>query len=687
MNSSNRDQDHIQPLDFTPLEQQTHSARLRLKPLAVIISLALLASALILAFLLSARSVVIQVAPQTAQLSIDGGFSFALADHYLIRPGDYLLSAEAEGYQPLRQAFRVGPEDHQLLQLSMQKLPGHLALTTVPAQAEVIVDGNAAGTTPLTLSDLPPGTHTLQIEAPRYLPKTSEVVIEGLGKTESLDVELDPAWGQVQLSSTPAGAEVSIGGEVRGTTPLTSELLASGEAVSVVLKGFKPWQQSLRVGIGETLVVPDIQLQPADGTLQLSSTPSGAKVTVNGQYRGTTPLEVELQPDQSHQLALFYNGYQTARRSLTLAAGEQQDIEISLKANLGEVRVLATPDDAVVWIDGVQRGTQGQTFKLSARPHRIELRKPGYASITRTVTPQPGLDQVVRVNLLTEQQARWASVPETITSAAGQTLLLFRPNDSFTMGAPRRESGRRANEVRREVELTRPFYLASHEVTNRQFKQFARQHSSSHAGGITLDQPNQPVVRVSWEQAARYCNWLSEKDNLTPFYVEKNGKVKDINAAANGYRLPTEAEWAWAARAVNGGEKRFAWGQQFPPADNAGNFADTSASASRLVAEIIKGYHDGFSVSAPVGSFRPNHRQLYDLEGNVAEWVNDYYGIELGLRAGPEKDPTGPEKGELRVIRGASWRHGNITELRLSYRDYGLEARDDLGFRVARYVE
>ena len=71
----------------------------------------------------------------------------------------------------------------------------------------------------------------------------------------------------------------------------------------------------------------------------------------------------------------------------------------------------------------------------------------------------------------------------------------------------------------------------------------------------------------------------------------------------------------------------------------------------------------------------------------MAEWVNDYYGIEFNLSMTADKDPSGPEKGEFRVIRGASWRHSSITELRLSFRDYGIDPRDDVGFRIARYVE
>ena len=675
----------IEPVTFVPLGETAASRRFTIKPLTAIIAAALLVSGLILGFLFTAKSVVVQVDPNNATLSISGGITFKLADHYLIRPGDYQINAMADGYLPYQQAFSVSSDKHQLLELTMTKKPGHLALTSTPANAEVLVNGEPAGTTPLTVRDLPPGDHQLIIQAPRHSPAKDTVTIIGLDRTQSLAVTLEPAWGQVELSSEPSGAEVIVDGASRGHTPLTTEVLAEGEDVRVELEGFKTWQKTLRVGVGETLTLPEIIFEPADATVSVTSSPSGATVTVNGDYRGITPLDLDLPPDRTHQLSFFANGYVTSKQALTLSAGEKKQLSITLNASVGKIRVAATPADATVWIDGVAKGKPGQTFSLPARPHRIEIRKPGYATATRTITPKPGLDQLVQVTLLTEQAAKWANTPTHITSTAGQSLKLFRPEGTVTMGAPRRETGRRANEVLREVQLTRPFYLATKEVTNQQFKQFSRQHSSSHARGTTLDQPEQPVVNVSWDQAARYCNWLSARENLTPFYTESGGKITGSNPTANGYRLPTEAEWAWAARATSGEAKRFGWGQQFPPGDGAGNFADSSAS--RMVDQVLTGYNDGFAVSAPVGSFSPNHRGLYDLEGNVAEWVNDYYGIEFSLGTGAEKDPTGPASGEFRVIRGASWRHGNIIQLRLSYRDYGVDGRDDLGFRVARNVE
>ena len=136
-----------------------------------------------------------------------------------------------------------------------------------------------------------------------------------------------------------------------------------------------------------------------------------------------------------------------------------------------------------------------------------------------------------------------------------------------------------------------------------------------------------------------------------------------------------------------GGKKanRFAWGDKWPPPSGVGNLADVSAR--ELVPSILPGYDDGFASSAPVGKFKPNALGLYDAAGNVAEWVHDYYTVPTPGMTTPVIDPVGPDRGNSHVVRGSSWRHAGITELRQSYRGYSAEPRPDIGFRIARYAD
>ena len=124
--------------------------------------------------------------------------------------------------------------------------------------------------------------------------------------------------------------------------------------------------------------------------------------------------------------------------------------------------------------------------------------------------------------LLTEEEARKAAIKPEITSSVGQTLVLIDPQVSpvneFTMGAQTR-CRRGANEVERPVRLTRAFYMATTEVTNAQFRQFTQNHESGQAGGKSLNREHQPAVQLSWQQAASFCNWLSAREGLPPFYT------------------------------------------------------------------------------------------------------------------------------------------------------------------------
>jgi formylglycine-generating enzyme required for sulfatase activity len=677
--------DPIVPIDFTPHSEQSKNFSYRFKWLHLVVATFLLVSVTAAWFVLTARSVFVEVNPITAQISIDNGTSIKLGQRYLMRTGSYQITLRNEGYHDTVTRLLVSEEQSQTHPFEMRKLPGIVSFDSADlVDARVRIDGVDIGQTPLLNVEVEPGEHQLSIVKDRYLDYGDTITIEGRSVEQSFSASLEQAWATVSLSTTPSGADVLVDGEIIGSTPLNAEIIQGQRDLVLKLAGHKAWQEDYDILAGEDFSVPLVELEPADGLLFIQSNPSAASVTIGGEFKGLTPLEVALAPGENHELTFFKNGYNSNSLSIQTQANEERDITIALEPILMTVSVMAQPEDAELYVDGQFRGAANQTIELMAASQQIEIRKAGFIPYSTEFTSRPGLEQVISVSLKSLEQARLEQIKPVIVSAAGQTLKLFYPG-AFTMGASRREAGRRPNENLRDIKLERPFYLGVQEVTNAQYRLFNEEHSSGTLQGLTLDNEAQPVVRITWAQAALFCNWLSDQESLPHFYDVAGEDVVGFNPDSTGYRLPTEAEWAWAARTDGSGNQlKYSWGSDLPPAENSGNFADVTARS--YLGQVLFDYDDGYLATSPVASFEANQYELYDMAGNVSEWVHDFYGA-VGSVGGVEVDPLGPTEGQFHAIRGSSWAHGSVTELRLSFRDFGEEVRDDVGFRVARYLE
>jgi formylglycine-generating enzyme required for sulfatase activity len=638
--------------------------------------------------LFSAKSVQFEIdPPEPDAFDIDGGwFRLPIGDRTLLRKGDYTVNVQKRGYFDVKQTFVVGDEPSMTLELAMRKKPGRLYVQIEPpVDAVVTVNDSQVGKAPFGPVELEPGEHSVEVESERYLPFKGVVSIPGLDLDEIFSVQLVPRWAEVTIESEPPGARILAGDEEVGVTPATVQLLEGSHEVTLAKDGYAAWDGTVVAEPNIAQKLPLIALQPADARLIVNTIPRGANVTVNGRYRGQSPITLSLTPDVDYEIGLSKAGYGVTKRNLRMESNASESITVDLSARLGTVTVEVQPEDATVYVDGRPRGRGKTTVRLSSTPHAIEVRRPGYATWKRTVTPRPGYPQTLRASLRSEEAIAAEKIAKTLKSPAGQTLRRVEPA-TFTMGASRAEVGRRANEVIVPVTITRPFLIGVHEVTNKEFAEFRANHDSGSSVHVSLAADNNPVANVTWEDAIQYCNWLSQREGRTPAYRHEFGKWVPVYPLTDGYRLPTEAEWTLAVRYAGQQQpSKFPWGKAWPPPKDSGNFADRSSI--ELVPTILPAYDDGFPSTAPVGSFKPNALGIYDGGGNVAEWVNDYYTVPTPGITTPVADPTGPDRGTSHVIRGSSWRHAGQTELRLSFRDFGTDARPDVGFRVARFAD
>ncbi len=667
----------FQPSNEQPPEKQGLSGR------SWLILLLGAIAAVVLVFLFTARSVNFKFAPQNADFKLDGILQFELGGTYLVFPGSYRLRASAKGYQSIDQVIEIVGERNQFLEFELPELPGRINLSSNPQGAEVTIDGTKVGVTPLVEFPLQRGDYSVLLRREDYEDHQSMLAVSGKDQLESPVFELLPDWADVEITTAPPGATVIIGDTSTDyRTPATVPIPSGFQELTLKLVGYKAFTTDVDVIARTPIALPAVELEPADGLVTVITNPPGAGITANGQFFGESPAELALRPGKDYKIQIYRAGYAEVSRTVKASKGERT-LRLDLQPLLGKVQIQVDPADATLTVDGRPFDSANRTLTLNVGSHRIELSKPGYAGYQTTLQPKDGLTQQLKVKLLTIADARLAALQPKRTTGAGDELLLFK-SGTIKMGASRREPGRRANEVLHEATLTRPFYVATKEVTNAQFKAFINGHDSGEFEDSTLAKDNMPAVQVRWLDAAMYCNWLSKKDSLEPFYQEKPGEIVGINPAATGYRLPTEAEWAFVARTQPDTDAllRFPWGPRIPPQDRHGNYADRSAV--HVVGRIIFGYNDNYIVAAPPGTFGENANGLYDIGGNVAEWMNDFYAQPT---PDPSTDPLGPTKGDYHVIRGSSWRHGTITDLRLSFRDYGKDGRNDLGFRIARYAE
>lgn len=705
---------------FAPLHTKKGPSRLRNVLIGFFVILLLC-----VIFVLTATPVRVTITPHPDTVSLSRfPLSVKVGERYLALPGTYHVIAKKAGYRKLEKSINVELGSNSTFAYKLCKLPGLLDVVSQPVKgAEVRVDGNIIGKTPLASIELEAGRHKLSVVAQRYLPDVRLIETQGMGVWQRIDVILQPGWGTLRVESKPGGADVWLNGVVVGRTPLKTERMGGAYKIELRKDGWKPISGNVKIEPGETIKMSQFKLQKVDGMLEqqkkssipkidpdepvkmsqfesqkvngmlhLTSKPSGASVMLNGEFRGNTPISLTVMSEKDLQVSLSKSGFLTASRSIRIKEGKAQSIDIQLEPEYGIVFVTSQPADAELTVDGKVMGTASRRLRLTTLPHRIEVSKAGYEPFTTTLTPAVGTSKKLDVQLKSNRQARDDAIPPEIKTAEGQVLrrILLSEPVRFQMGASRRESGRRSNETQYQVELTRTFYVSEKEVTNAEFQKFRQGHNSGSENGFDLNEMDQPVTSVQWDAAAAYLNWLSEKDGLPPAYEEKDGEVVAIVPITTGYRLPTEAEWAFIARyegRSRADEKplKYPWGNDRYPSKKNGNYADSSSVGNLPI--IIKGYRDGYGVAAPVGRFPPNAAGIYDLGGNVSEWCHDYYDMPSGDQTKALRDPTGPAAGKYHVVRGASWRHGSITELRLSYRDYAEKPRNDLGFRIARYAE
>ena len=664
---------------MSQFDQQLKAAKQRQRRLYLgVVASVVAVVLLLLSILLATRGTRIDIMPeevtQQARLDVSGGLAFITGKTLYAISSNASVTVEAEGFYT-RQQQLTDADFGKVMTITLKPLPAKLHLRSPMADNKTkwLIDNQLYIVADEMVRELEPGDYQVSVMHPYFQIKDLNLSL-GRGETLEQSVDLEPVAGEFIVNSSPANARVSIGGTEQGSTPHAISLQGGEYQVQVLRDSFEPVTETIAITREAPLVERHYQLEPEKGEVHVVLKPADGKLLVN-KLQVKPQASFRLEVNKTHTMSYSKPGFFSQSKSFRVHAETPTHLEFKLEKESGQVELTSTPE-AKVAVNGEIVGTTPLTLTLDALPQEITFSKAGYRAVVKQVTPTSSAVKRLNAILVPERIATLQEAPSTYRHKAGGTMKLYKPNDTFSMGAERSEPGQRANEFVKTVKLTRPFYAGVNEVTHAVYSRY----DASKSG-----QANNPVTGISWLDAVKFCNWLSELEGLQTVYRLQGNNLAGIDNNADGYRLLTEAEWEWLARKANRRQQsRFVWGDDTVIPKNTVNIADESAKGT--VRNVVPKYNDGYAGIAPSGSFTQELSGQFDQGGNVSEWVHDSYSLSPPKSGQVLIDPFDTSRGDSRVIKGANWRSGTLTELRASYREGLSAARDDVGFRIGRYV-
>ena len=564
---------------------------------------------------------------------------------------------------------------------------GWLIIESDPSEAELYIEDNGSehfmGITPFQKKMLY-GRYNYRIKKTKY---HDEVGVATVDNTRTvISAKLVPAFGTIYITSEPAGAKVYLDGDYTSmVTPcVIKDVLSGSHSIRLQKEDYAPQVQQVTVRDGVESNV-SFQLESMFSVVEIKSL-EGAKIKVNGEHCGETSCKLNLQ-EGFYEIEVSLEKHKSVKKTIEVIARQTESLELNPIPVYGSLDVITIPRNAKIFIDGVGYGDTPNTIEnLPIGEYEVKLNLPGYGMEKRKVLITENTTAVVNVtfnkqnkkNNTIEQKTRKELISSNkkkkaiIEKTPKENVELIKPkvvryklehvkwNDSvtetqkiiikeiienmikveggtFVMGTTKEQDSESEEDERipHNVFLN-DFCIGKYEIKQREWAALMGYNPSKFKGD------NKPVENVSWYDCKMFIDKLNRYTGFK-------------------FRLPTEAEWEYAAR---GGNKTNGY----------------KYSGDTILKNVAWVFEQGKIGTHPVGLKKSNELGLYDLSGNVYEWCEDWYDVYLSRT---ENNPQGAVNGRTKVFRGGCWNNFG-KQCRVTYRcnDFPKSRFSYIGFRL-----
>jgi len=577
----------------------------------------------------------ISVEPATAMIYLNDKFEATGTLSKKLMPGSYTYRAEAPLYHTEAGRFTITAAKKEELSLRLNPNYGFVEVKSTPETgARVMIDGREAGFVTNGTSDkLQSGEHTVTVVKEQFQPTSRKITVSD-GQTTTLTLDMAPNFATVEVK-LPSDATLYINNEQKGRGNWSGRLNAGVYTFEARKDKHRPAKQDMQLQAGDSKTI-NLDPRPITGSLDVVSAPPRAKIKLNGTDHGTTPNTIPNLLIGEYTLTLELAGHATVTKNITVGEGGSTLVNETLPAGR-QITITSQPAGAELFINNLKLGTTPYTGELGFGSHNVKL-----VNNTKTI-------QETIIVAQTGTNSFTFDVNEFTDPFEGQ--MVFVKGGTFTMGCTSEQSDCDDDEKPAHQVTVSDFYIGKYEVTQKQWREIMG-NNPSHFSGCD----NCPVENVSWNDIQEFIKKLNQK----------TGKK---------YRLPTEAEWEYAAR---GGVETHG-----RASDNNTPRASKKYAGSNNIEEVAWYSSNSGSKTNPVGRKKPNELGIFDMSGNVWEWCSDWYGSNY-YKNSPQTNPQGPSSGAIRVLRGGSWsriaQYCRVSNRSIFTSDFRIGSR---GFRLA----